>query len=73
MMLGHPRHVEAAALGVGDLRGGQPVALGGVHLVEQAREETQAPGTGALASFIHENTSRSLRNPAPAAWRRQTR
>ena len=44
MMLGDPGRIEAAAFGVDDLRGGQPVALGGVRLIEQAREEAQALG-----------------------------
>ena len=42
VVLGDPGRIEAAALGVDDLRGRQPVALGGVRLVEQAREKAQA-------------------------------
>ena len=41
MMLRDPGRIEAAALGLHDLRGRQPITLGGVRLVEQAREEPQ--------------------------------
>src|SRR5206468_11125290 len=42
MVLGDPRRIEAEPFGVDDLRGRQPVPLGGVRLIEQTREETQA-------------------------------
>ena len=42
MVLRHPGGIEAAALGMHDLRDGQPVALGRVRLIEQAGKETQA-------------------------------
>ena len=42
MMLRDPGGIEAAALGLHDLRGGEPIALGGVGLVEQPREEAQS-------------------------------
>ena len=42
MVLGDPGRIEAEPLGVEDLRGRQPVSLGGVHLIEQAGEEAQA-------------------------------
>jgi hypothetical protein len=42
MVLGDPGRIEATAFGVDDLRGGQPVPLGGVRLIEQPREEAQA-------------------------------
>ena len=41
-MLGDPGRIEAEPFGVDDLRGRQPIPLGGVRLIEQAREETQA-------------------------------
>jgi hypothetical protein len=43
MVLGDPGGVEAFRLGVTDLLGGEAIALAGVALVEQAREETEAP------------------------------
>ena len=42
MVLGDPGRIEAKTLGMDDLRGRQPVALGGVRLIQQAREEAQA-------------------------------
>ena len=42
MVLGDPGRIEATALGMEDLLGGQPVALRGVRHIEHAGEETQA-------------------------------
>src|SRR5438067_6757050 len=42
MVLCDPGRIEAAVLSMYDLRNGQSVALGGVHLIEKAGEETQA-------------------------------
>ena len=42
MMLRDPGGIEAAILGVDDLREGQPVALSRVRLIEQAGEKAQA-------------------------------
>jgi hypothetical protein len=42
MVLGDPGRIEAEPFGVDDLRGCQPVPLGGVRLIEKAREKTQA-------------------------------
>jgi hypothetical protein len=44
MVLGDPGRIEAEPFGVDDLLGRQPVPLGGIRLVEQAREEAQAFG-----------------------------
>ena len=41
MMLGDPGRIEAAALGMRDLGGGQAIALGGVGLIEQTGEEAE--------------------------------
>jgi hypothetical protein len=46
MVLGDPRRIEAAPLGVDDLRGRQPVSLGGCRLIEQPREEPESLGQG---------------------------
>ena len=42
MVLRDPGGVEAATLGMHDLRDGQAVALGRIRLIEQAGEKTQA-------------------------------
>src|SRR2546422_5396196 len=42
MVLGDPGRIEAEPFGVDDLRGRQPIPFGGVRLIEQPREETQA-------------------------------
>src|SRR6266849_7380050 len=42
MVLCDPGRIEAAALGMHDLRDGQSVALGRVRLIEQAGEKAQA-------------------------------
>ena len=42
MVLCDPGRIEAAALGMHDLRDGQSVALGRVRPIEQAGEEAQA-------------------------------
>jgi len=44
MALGDPGRIEAEALSMDDLRGRQPVTLGGVRLIEQAREEARRLG-----------------------------
>src|SRR5690242_19933959 len=41
VMLRDPGRIEAASLGLHDLRGGQSIPLCGARLVEQAREEPQ--------------------------------
>jgi hypothetical protein len=41
MVLSDPGRIEAEPLGVDDLRSRQPVALGGLRLIEQTGEETQ--------------------------------
>ena len=46
MMLRDPGRIEAEPFRLDDLRGRQPVPLGGIRLVEQAREEAQASGQG---------------------------
>ena len=77
MVLGDPGRVEAAALGMGDLRGGQPIALGGVGLVEQAGEEAQALEVRRVSSSgptSHGSRGRCKdRRHAGREWRRSAR
>src|SRR5262245_63061544 len=42
MVLGNPGRIEAQALGMRDLLGGEAIALGRGRLIEQAREKSQA-------------------------------
>jgi hypothetical protein len=42
MMLRDPGGIESDLLGLDDLRRGQPIALGGIGLIEETREEPQA-------------------------------
>ncbi|WP_307644555.1 hypothetical protein [Variovorax boronicumulans] len=42
VVLCHPSRIEAEGLGMGDLRGDEPVALGSGGVVEQAAEEAEA-------------------------------
>src|SRR5262249_25800683 len=44
VVLGNPGRIEATAFGVDDLRGGQPVPLGRLGLIEQASKEAEALG-----------------------------
>ena len=66
VMLGDPRRIEAAALGMHDLLGGQPIALGCGGFVEQTGEKAQFLGRRlghrpTLSGRPGANASRSIR------------
>ena len=66
VVLGDPGRIEAAALGMHDLRGGQPVALGRGGFVEQTGEKAQFLGRRlghrpTLSGRPGANASRSIR------------
>ena len=63
MVLGDPGRIEPEPFGVDDLRGRQPVPFGGVRLIEEAREETEAfrQGRGRHLPAIMPHSSRGRR------------
>src|SRR5439155_12243071 len=71
MVLGDPRRIEAEPFGVDDLRGRQPVPLGGVRLIEQTREETQAFRQHRyrhLPAIMHQRDSEICWTAPPSHW-----
>ena len=75
MMLGDPGRIEAAALGMHDLLGGQPIALGRGGFVEQTGEKAQPLGRRLGHQVNLVGRSRAMQGPACCGpeWHRSAR